>query len=60
MRKLQREQDPKSPFVFTSEPGSPFYFRDRGCFALITRPTGRLDVVILAHMCIDALVFAAG
>ena len=23
-RKLQREQDPKSPFVFTSERGSPF------------------------------------
>jgi len=24
LRKLQREQDPKSPFVFTSERGSPF------------------------------------
>jgi site-specific recombinase XerD len=24
LRKLQREQDPKSPFVFTSEQGSPF------------------------------------
>jgi integrase len=23
-RRLQREQDPKSPFVFTSERGSPF------------------------------------
>jgi hypothetical protein len=24
MRRLQREQEPKSPFVFTSERGSPF------------------------------------
>ena len=24
LRKLQREQDPNSPFVFTSERGSPF------------------------------------
>jgi integrase len=24
LRRLQREQDPKSPFVFTSERGSPF------------------------------------
>ena len=24
LRKLQREQEPKSPFVFTSERGSPF------------------------------------
>jgi hypothetical protein len=24
LRKMQREQDPKSPFVFTSERGSPF------------------------------------
>ena len=26
LRRLQREQDPKSPFVFTSERGSPFYY----------------------------------
>ena len=24
LRRLAREQDPKSPFVFTSEPGAPF------------------------------------
>ena len=29
-------------------------------FALLARATGSLYVVILAHMCFDALVFAAG
>ena len=27
LRKLQREQEPRSPFVFTSERGSPFSYK---------------------------------
>jgi site-specific recombinase XerD len=37
LRKLQREQEPKSPFVFTSERGSPF---TPAGFARIVERTG--------------------
>jgi type 1 fimbriae regulatory protein FimB/type 1 fimbriae regulatory protein FimE len=37
LRKLQREQDPKSPFVFTSERGSPF---TRAGFARLVERAG--------------------
>jgi integrase len=35
LRRLQREQEPKSPFVFTSERGAPF--RTAGCARMIER-----------------------
>ena len=38
LRRLQREQDPKSPFVFTSERGSPF---TTAGFARMVEPCGR-------------------
>ena len=40
LRKLQREQDPKSPFVFTSERGSPFTTADLRAWwsAQVSRP----------------------
>ena len=40
LRKLQREQDPKSPFVFTSELGSPLRQALRAWWsALVSRPS---------------------
>ena len=41
LRKLQREQDPKSPFVFTSERGSPFTTAALRAWwsALVSRPS---------------------
>ena len=43
LRKLQREQEPKSPFVFTSERGSPF--TTAGFARMLARcsATGSLD-----------------
>ena len=37
LRRLQREQDPKSPFVFTSERGAPF---TKGGFARMVKRAG--------------------
>jgi integrase len=47
LRKLQREQDPKSPFVFTSERGSPF--TTAGFARLVERAGEAADLGIKAH-----------
>jgi integrase len=50
LRKLQREQEPKSPFVFTSERGSPF--STAGFFKMVARLgiAAKFDVPIHPHM----------
>jgi integrase len=50
LRRLQREQDLKSPFVFTSERGSPF--TKRGFQAMVKRAgdATRFDMKIHPHM----------
>jgi type 1 fimbriae regulatory protein FimB/type 1 fimbriae regulatory protein FimE len=58
LRKLQREQDPKSPFVFTSERGSPF---TTAGFARMVERAGiaaRLDFKCHPHMLRHACGFA--
>ena len=47
LRKLQREQDPKSPFVFTSERGSPF--TTAGFARMIERASGAAKLGFKAH-----------
>jgi len=56
--KLQREQDPKSPFVFTSERGSPF---TTAGFARVVEPAGveaKLGFPAHPHMLRHACGFA--
>ena len=50
LRRLQREQDTKSPFVFTSERGTPF--TKRGFQAMVERAgeAGGFDMKIHPHM----------
>jgi integrase len=50
LRRLQREQDTKSPFVFTSERGTPF--TKRGFQAMVERAdeAAGFDMKIHAHM----------
>src|ERR1700730_11150042 len=47
LRKLQREQEPKSPFVFTSERGSPF--TTAGFARLVERAGEEADFGFKAH-----------
>ena len=47
LRKLQREQDPKSPFVFTSERGSPF--TTSGFARMVERAGVRAKLGLPAH-----------
>jgi integrase len=47
LRKLQREQDPKSPFVFTSERGSPF--TTAGFARMVERAGDAADIGFKAH-----------
>ena len=58
LRKLQREQDPKSPFMFTSERGSPF--TTAGFARIIERAgeTAGLDFKVHPHMLRHACGFA--
>jgi integrase len=50
LRRLQREQEPASPFVFTSERGSPF--STAGFFKMVARlgVAAKFDVKIHPHM----------
>jgi type 1 fimbriae regulatory protein FimB/type 1 fimbriae regulatory protein FimE len=50
LRRLQREQEPKSPFVFTSERGSPF--TTAGFRKMVARlgAAAKFDVLIHPHM----------
>jgi type 1 fimbriae regulatory protein FimB/type 1 fimbriae regulatory protein FimE len=50
LRRLQREQEPKSPFVFTSERGSPF--TTAGFRKMVARlgVAAKFDVLIHPHM----------
>jgi type 1 fimbriae regulatory protein FimB/type 1 fimbriae regulatory protein FimE len=58
LRKLQREQDPKSPFVFTSERGSPF--STAGFAKMVARAgkTAKLGFQAHPHMLRHACGFA--
>ena len=47
LRRLQREQAPKSPFVFTSERGGPF--TTAGFARIVAAATRRADLEIKAH-----------
>jgi integrase len=47
LRRLQREQDPKSPFIFTSERGSPF--TTAGFARLVERAGGAAKLGFKAH-----------
>ena len=47
LRKLQRDQEPKSPFVFISERGTPF--TNRGFQALIDRAGRRAGIGFKCH-----------
>jgi integrase len=47
LRKLQREQEPKSPFVFTSERGSPF--TTAGFARLVERAGAAAGLMFKAH-----------
>ena len=47
LRRLQREQDPKSPFVFTSERGGPFTIA--GFARIVAAATRRASLEIKAH-----------
>ena len=58
LRRLQREQDPKSPFVFTSERGSPF---TTAGFARLLERAGEaagLGIKVHPHMLRHACGFA--
>ena len=50
LRRLQRKQEPKSPFVFTSERGTPY--SRRGIQAMVERAgeAAKFDMKIHAHM----------
>ena len=58
LRRLQREQDPKSPFVFTSERGSPF--TTAGFARLLERAAeaAGLGIKVHPHMLRHACGFA--
>lgn len=58
LRKLQREQEPKSPFVFTSERGSPF--TTAGFARLVERAgeAAKLGFKVHSHMLRHACGFA--
>jgi len=58
LRKLQRGQDPKSPFVFTSERGSPF--TTAGFARMVERAgeTAKLSLKVHPHMLRHACGFA--
>ena len=47
LRRLQREQDPKSPFVFTSERSGPF--TTAGFARIVAAATRRASLEIKAH-----------
>jgi site-specific recombinase XerD len=47
LRRLQRDQEPKSPFVFTSERGTPF--TTAGFARMIDRAATRAKLAIKAH-----------
>jgi integrase len=47
LRRLQREQEPKSPFVFTSERGAPF--STAGCARMIERAGVKAKLAFKAH-----------
>ncbi len=47
LRKLQREQEPKSPFVFTSERGAPF--ANRGFQTLVERAGRKAGIEFKCH-----------
>jgi integrase len=58
LRRLQREQEPKSPFMFTSERGAPF---TRSGFAKLIERAGeaaKLPFPVHAHMLRHATGFA--
>ena len=50
MRRLQREQEPKSPFIFTSERGAPFAIR--GFQAIVERAgvAAKIPFKVHSHM----------
>jgi integrase len=50
LRRLQREQEPKSPFVFTSERGAPF---TTAGFARLVERAGRSSASSRTHTCSD-------
>src|SRR5271165_7081506 len=58
LRRLQREQEPKSAFVFTSERGAPF--ANRGFQALIERlgVAAKLEIKAHPHMLRHACGYA--
>jgi integrase len=58
LRKIQREQEPKSPFVFTSERGAPF--TTAGFARLVERAgaSAGLDIKVHPHMLRHACGFA--
>jgi integrase len=58
LRRLQRDQDPKSPYVFTSERGSPF--STAGFAKLVARAgeAAKLDFKVHPHMLRHACGFA--
>jgi site-specific recombinase XerC len=58
LRKLQREQDPKSPFVFTSERGSPFTTSGFANFVERTSVEAKLGFKAHPHMLRHACGFA--
>jgi integrase len=47
LRRLQREQEPKSPFVFTSERGAPF--STAGFARIVERAGGAIDIGFKIH-----------
>src|SRR5215213_7946987 len=51
LRRLHREQEPKSPFVFTSERGSPF--TTAGFARMVERAGTEANFVFKAHPHID-------
>ena len=58
LRKLQREQEPKSPFVFTSERGSPFSTAGFGKLVSRAGEAARLGFAAHPHMLRHACGFA--
>jgi site-specific recombinase XerD len=58
LRKLQREQEPKSPFVFASECGSPFTTSGFARMVERAREAAELDFKAHPHMLRHACGFA--
>ena len=58
LRKLQREQEPRSPFVFTSERGSPFSTAGFGKLVSRAGEAARLGFPAHPHMLRHACGFA--